>query len=145
MLKKKCALFLAIMMVATMLVGPLSVCAVDTTKVAPLSGNVSGLSANSTTGSEKYDTGVEAVTMEELKDRVDRKGNSIIEILQTIGIPVCVVGAIIGLFMVVFGAIGLVKGGVLTGFLAVLFAGVAAACIRYAPELVEFIIQFAAA
>lgn len=147
MLKKNCALFLAIMMVVTMLVGPLSVCAVNTTPVAPISGNVSGHSTGNTVvkWSEESDTGVESVTMDELTEKIEKKGDMLIKALQVLGGVICILGFIFGAFQLLFGALGLAKGGLLSGSISLVIAGLSAAFVRYAPELVEFIVQFAAA
>lgn len=142
MLKKRCALFLALVMVAMTMMGTLTAFAteVDTTVVTPVSpsGNENGQSANNTNnGSGEYETGVPNVTLDEFEQKVEGKFYKVIKLMQTAAKPCCIIFFIIGALMAVIGLMG--KGGAWKGLLVMGLSALCYTAIMYAPEIVQFI------
>ena len=143
MLKKRCALFIALIMVAMTLMGTLTAFAteVDTTVVAPVdtTENANGQTENNKTetGSGEYDTGVPDVSLDEFEAKVEGKFYKVIKLMQTGAKPVCIIFFIIGALMAVVGLMG--KGGAWKGLLVMGLSALAYTAIMYAPEIVQFI------
>jgi hypothetical protein len=144
MLKKRCALFIALIMVVMTMMGTLTAFAteVDTTVVSPVvnpNEDENGQTENNTgnQGSGEYDTGVPDVTLDEFEAKVEGKFYKVIKLMQTGAKPVCVIFFIIGALMSVVGLMG--KGGAWKGMLVMGLSALAYTAIMYAPEIVQFI------
>ena len=144
MLKKRCALFLAFVLVLMTTVGTMSVFAteVDTTVVAPVentenAGEQTGTTGTTNNGSGQYDTGVPDVTVDEFEEKIESKFNKVIQLMQTGAKLLCIIFFIVGALMTVIGLLG--KGGAWKGFLAMGLSALMYTCIMYAPEIVHFI------
>lgn len=145
MLKKRCALFLALIMVLMTTMGTMSVFAteVDTTVVAPVENTESAGEQTDTTGgstnngSGQYDTGVPDVKIDEFEEKIESKFNKVIQLMQTGAKLLCIIFFIVGALMTVIGLLG--KGGAWKGFFAMGLSALMYTCIMYAPEIVHFI------
>jgi hypothetical protein len=150
MLKKRCALFLALLMVVMTTMGTMSVFAteVDTTVVAPVEGTEAAGEQTGTTGTENnmtgpYDTGVPNVKLDEFEEKIESKFYKVIGLMQTGCKLLCIIFFIVGAVMTVIGLIG--KGGAWKGFLAMGLSALMYTCIMYAPEIVQFIQEWTVA
>lgn len=144
MLKKRCALFLALFMVAMAIMSTLPSFAteVDTTVVTPVdpAENAGGQTATGNgneNGSGEYDTGVPDVTLDEFEAKVEGKFYKVIKLMQTGAKPCCIIFFIVGALMAVIGMMG--KGGAWKGFLVMGLSALCYTAIMYAPEIVQFI------
>lgn len=151
MLKKRCALFLALVLVLVTTLGTMSVFAteVDTTVVAPVentenAGEQNGTNGSNNNGSDyEYDTGVPDVDVDEFEAKIESKFNKVIELMQTGAKLLCIIFFIIGALMTVIGMLG--KGGAWKGLLAMGLSALMYTCIMYAPEIVHFLQEWTVA
>jgi hypothetical protein len=150
MLKKRCALFLAVLMVAMTLMSYTVAFAteVDTETVPPIdttenaNGQTNNTENNDSDKNEtgEYDTGVPDVTLDEFEEKVEGKFYKLIKLMQTGGKPFCIIIFIIGALVSIVGALG--KGGAWKGLIVMGLAALAYTAIMYAPEIVQFIQQW---
>ena len=150
MLKKRCALFLAVLMVAMTLMSYTVAFAteVDTETVPPIdttenaNGQTNNTEENNSYNPEtgEYDTGVPDVTLDEFEEKVEGKFYKLIKLMQTAGKPFCIIIFIIGALVAIVGALG--RGGAWKGLLVMGLSALAYTAIMYAPEIVQFIQQW---
>ena len=107
---------------------PISVFATEDTLQPTVNTNVN-------TNSE-YDS-VPNVNINEAESKLEGKAWQIVNLIKTIGKPVCIIGFIISILAAVFGAIG--KKGATGGLIGAFIAAVAYVCINYSTEIVLFI------
>lgn len=87
--------------------------------------------------------GVEKVSTEEVADKLNEKGNDIINLMQVVGRYVCYGAFIVGLVMMLAGCVGN-KKMIVQGLIAVIIAGVCYAGIVCGRDIVTFIASWAA-
>lgn len=87
--------------------------------------------------------GIEDVSVDDVANKLNTKGNDIVTLMQVIGRYVCYGGFIFGVILMVIGAVGN-KKMVWTGFIALLISGLAYAGIVCGREIVMFIASWAA-
>jgi len=117
-------------------------------------GTISGKSTQSSTAKTGFDYsepsdaadifGIEPVSTEELANRLNNKGNDVINILQTVGRWICIGAFVISVIMMVAGCIGN-KKMIVQGLIGLIISGVAYAGIVCGREIVMFIASWAAA
>lgn len=87
--------------------------------------------------------GVENVDVNDVADRLNSKGNDVINIMQVVGRYVCYGAFIIGILIMIAGCIGN-KKMIVQGLIVLIIAGVAYAGIVCGREIVGFIASWAA-
>lgn len=87
--------------------------------------------------------GVDKVDVDDVADRLNNKGNDVINIMQVVGRYVCYGAFIIGVLIMIFGCIGN-KRMIVQGLIVLIIAGVAYAGIVCGREIVGFIASWAA-
>ena len=141
MLKKKCSLVLAILMLVLSMVNvsAFATSSVGTETVSPIgnTGNAKASTSTNTYTTGEYDTGLPEVTLDEFEEKVESKFYKVIKLLQTGAKPVCIIFFIFGALLAVVGLMG--KGGVWKGLLVMGMAALMYTAIMYAPEIVQFI------
>lgn len=125
---KSITLAIFLMILSTVLMLPISVFATEDTLQPTVNTNVN-------TNSE-YDS-VPNVNINEAESKLEGKAWQIVNLIKTIGKPVCIIGFIISILAAVFGAIG--KKGATGGLIGAFIAAVAYVCINYSTEIVLFI------
>lgn len=125
---KSITLAILLMILSTVLMLPISVFATEDTLQPTVNTNVN-------TNSE-YDS-VPNVNINEAESKLEGKAWQIVNLIKTIGKPVCIIGFIISILAAVFGAIG--KKGATGGLIGAFIAAVAYVCINYSTEIVLFI------
>lgn len=125
---KPITLAILLMILSTVLMLPISVFATEDTLQPTVNTNVN-------TNSE-YDS-VPNVNINEAEAKLEGKAWQIVNLIKTIGKPVCIIGFIISILAAVFGAIG--KKGATGGLIGAFIAAVAYVCINYSTEIVLFI------
>lgn len=125
---KSITLAILLVILSTVLMFPISVFATEDTLQPTVNTNVN-------TNSE-YDS-VPNVNINEAETKLEGKAWQIVNLIKTIGKPVCIIGFIISILAAVFGAIG--KKGATGGLIGAFIAAVAYVCINYSTEIVLFI------
>lgn len=125
---KSITLAILLVILSTVLMFPISVFATEDTLQPTVNTNVN-------TNSE-YDS-VPNVNINEAESKLEGKAWQIVNLIKTIGKPVCIIGFIISILAAVFGAIG--KKGATGGLIGAFIAAVAYVCINYSTEIVLFI------
>ena len=125
---KSITLAILLVILSTVLMFPISVFATEDTLQPTVNTNVN-------TNSE-YDS-VPNVNINEAETKLEGKAWQIVNLIKTIGKPVCIIGFIISILVAVFGAIG--KKGATGGLIGAFIAAVAYVCINYSTEIVLFI------
>lgn len=87
--------------------------------------------------------GIEPVSTEDLSDRLNEKGNDVVDIVTVIGKWVCIIMIAFGFLCILIGAFGNQKL-LVRGLIAVVLCGVCYAGIVCGRDIVEFIASWAA-
>lgn len=107
---------------------------------ATISQPVGNISKNSSTVDEQADN-LPSVTTEEISSKLEGKVYEIVYLLQKIGEPICVVIFIVCALVTLFGIFS--RGGILKGVIGMVISGFVYFAIRYAPEIVIYIQNWA--
>lgn len=87
--------------------------------------------------------GIPSVSVEDVTERLNNKGNDIVNILQTVGRWICIGAFVISVVMMVAGCVGN-KKWIMQGLIGLIISGVAYAGIVCGREIVMFIASWAA-
>lgn len=87
--------------------------------------------------------GIPDVSTDDLIDRIDEKGNDVVNVLQAVGKWACIVVFIVCIILFIVGLIGNKRLAV-AAFVGMLFAGIGYAGILCGREIVSFIASWAA-
>lgn len=87
--------------------------------------------------------GVEDVSVDDVADKLNAKGNDVVNIIQVVGRWVCIGCAILGIVLCVAGAIGNSRL-IFKGFIALIIGAVGYAGVTCGREIVQFIASWAA-
>lgn len=88
--------------------------------------------------------GIKPVSAEDVANRLNKKGNDVVNILQTVGKWVCMAAFVVCIIMMVAGCVGNRKL-IMQGLIGMIIAGIAYAGIVCGREIVIFIASWAAA
>ena len=87
--------------------------------------------------------GIPSVSVEDVTERLNNKGNDIVNILQTVGRWICIGAFVISVVMMVAGCVGN-KKWIMQGLIGLIISGVAYAGIVCGRQIVMFIASWAA-